>query len=343
MTFVLAFVASGIVVVFASTTLARYADAIAEATKIGRVWIGAVLLAGATSLPELATDIAAVRLGAVDLAVGDLFGSSMANMLILAVIDLMPPRRYVLQRVTLDHALAACLAITLTAIAAILVLVRPEWSLAWVAPGSLLLFVAYIAGTRAVYRHAARVVIPALHAEDAAPVEASSTSADASPRPTLRRALFKFAIAALVILAAAPVFAWSAKGIAEITGLGDTFVGTWLVGIATSLPELAACIAAVRMGSFDLAVGNLFGSNAFNTAIFFFLDAVQPGSLFATLDPGHVLSALFAVVLMGLGLAAIVYRAKRRFAMLEPDSLLMLVVYVAAIWLLYTHAIAGRT
>jgi cation:H+ antiporter len=337
MMYLLAFVASGVVVVFAGAALARHGDAIAEATKIGRVWIGAVLLAGATSLPELATDIAAVRLGAVDLAVGDLFGSSMANMLILAVIDLMPPRRHVLQHVTLDHALAACLAITLNTFAAVLVLVRPEWSLAWVGPGSLLLFLAYVAGTRAVYRHATRAVV------DAPSVTPSSADSDAPRVPVpLRRALLGFAIAALVVLAAAPIFAWSAKGIAELTGLGNTFVGTWLVGIATSLPELAACIAAVRLGSFDLAVGNLFGSNAFNMAIFLPLDAIEPGSLFAKLDPGHTVSALFAIMLMGLGLAAIVYRAKRRFAMLEPSSLLMLVAYAAAIWLLYTHTTGGR-
>lgn len=91
MIYVSAFIASGLVVVLAGNALARYADAIAEATKLGRLWIGSVLLAGATSLPELATDISAVRLGATDLAVADLFGSSMANMLILAVIDLLPP------------------------------------------------------------------------------------------------------------------------------------------------------------------------------------------------------------------------------------------------------------
>lgn len=340
MTFVLAFLASGIVVVFAGAALARYGDAIAEATKIGRVWIGAVLLAGATSLPELATDIAAVRLGAIDLAAGDLFGSTMANMLILAVIDLIPPRRHVLQHVTLDHALAACLAITLNTLAAVLVLVRPESSVAWVAPGSLLLFLAYVAGTRAVYRHTARTFAPDITASTPSP-SMEATGALLAPKPSLRRAVLGFALAALVVLAVAPVFAWSAKGIAETSGLGNTFVGTWLVGLATSLPELVACIAAVRMGSFDLAVGNLFGSNAFNMAIFFLLDAVEPGSLFAKLDPDHVLSALFAVVLMGLGLAAIVYRAKRRFAMLEPDSLLMLVAYAAAIWLLYTHTGGG--
>jgi len=332
MMYVLGFVASGVVVVFAGTALARYADAIAEVTKIGRIWIGSVLLAAATSLPELTTDIAAVRLGAVDLAVGDLFGSSMANMLILAVIDLLPPRRQVLQRVTLDHALAACLAISLNALAAVLVLVRPEASLLWVGPGSLFLFLAYVAGTRAVYRHAAREI---LHAP-ASTTEA--TPVEGAPPRSLSHAVARFVAAALVVLLTAPVFAWSAKGIAEISGLGNTFVGTWLVGLATSLPELVASIAALRMGSFDLAVGNLFGSNACNMAVFLGLDLAQSGSVFAALDPSHAISALFAVVLMSLGLAAIVYRAKRRFAMIEPGSVLMLAAYALALWLLYGHS-----
>jgi cation:H+ antiporter len=330
MIYVLAFLASGVVVVFAGTALARFAEAIAETTKLGRLWIGSVLLAGATSLPELTTDISAVRLGATDLAVGDLFGSSMANMLVLAVIDLLPPRRQVLQQAAFDHALAATLAISLNALAAVLVLVRPEFSLMWIGPGSLLLFIAYVAGARAVYRHAVR--------EGAAPTPSPSAEKSAKQPPSLRRAVVGFVGAALVVFLAAPAFAWSAKGIAEITGLGNTFVGTWLLGLATSLPELVACTAAVRMGSFDLAVGNLFGSNAFNMAIFFPLDLAQPGSLFTALDPNHALSGLFAVGLMSLGLAAIVYRAKRRFAMLEPNSFLMLVAYAMAIWLLYRHS-----
>jgi cation:H+ antiporter len=326
MTYVLVFIASGIIVVLAGAALARYGDAIAEVTKLGRLWVGSLLLAGATSLPELTTDIAAVRLGAVDLAVGDLFGSSMANMLILAIIDLVPPRRRVLQNVALDHVLAASLAISLNAIAAFLVVLRPSGSLLWVGPGSLFLLFAYVAGTRVVYRHARREGATITGAE----AEQSGT------RPLgLRRAVLGFAVAALVVLAAAPAFAWSAKGIAVLTGLGNTFVGTWLVGLATSLPEVVTCLAAVRMGAFDLAVGNLFGSNAFNMAILFPLDLVQPGSLFSAVDPSHALSGLAAVVLMSLGVAAIVYRAKRRFAMLEPDSVLMLVAYCVAVLLLY--------
>src|SRR5688572_33303106 len=118
----LLFVATGAVVVIAGTALARFGEAIAQRTKVGQLWIGAVLLAGATSLPELGTDISATRMGAVDLAIGDLFGSSMANMLILALVDLLPPRRQVLRQATLDHALAMCLAISLNALAAVFLL-----------------------------------------------------------------------------------------------------------------------------------------------------------------------------------------------------------------------------
>lgn len=327
---VLAFIASGVAVVLAGTALARYADAMAEATKLGRLWIGSVLLAGATSLPELTTDISAVRLGATDLAVGDLFGSSMANMLILAVVDLLPPRKQVLQQVAIDHALSASLAMSLNALAAALVIIRPAFAVSWLGPATLLLFFAYVAGTRVVYRHATRETLAAT---------APLTSHETTTAPPLRRALLGFAAAAGIVLAAAPVFAWSAKGIAETTGLGNTFVGTWLVGLATSLPELVASVAAVRMGAFDLAVGNLFGSNAFNMAIFLPLDLVQPGSLFDSLDSAHAVSGAFSVVLMSLGLAAIVYRAKRRFTMLEPSSALMLVAYVLGIWLLFQHSV----
>src|SRR3990172_12419645 len=100
---ILAFLLSGAVVVVAGSVLARMADAISEHTGLGRLWVGAVLLAAATSLPELATDVAAVRIGAPDLAVGDLFGSSLANMLILALIDLLLPRRRLFGEAAFDH------------------------------------------------------------------------------------------------------------------------------------------------------------------------------------------------------------------------------------------------
>lgn len=326
----LVFLATGLVVIGAGMALARYGDEIADRTGIGRVWVGSVLIAAATSLPELTTDVAAVRLGALDLAAGDLFGSSMANMLLLAVVDLVYRRSDVLRRVTLDHALFASLAIAMNALAAVFVLVRPQQVVLGLAPESFVLVLVYLVGTRMVYRHGARVASVAPPRTDDGPRKAGGTVPLA----------LGFAGATVAILVAAPAFAWSGKGLAEMTGLGNTFVGTALLGLFTSLPELASCLAAVRLGAFDLAVGNLFGSNAFNMVIFFAMDLAHPGrGIFESLDPNHALSALFAVVLMALGLAAIVSRAERRFALIEPSSALMVVVYVIGLWVLLTQAI----
>jgi len=322
------FLGSASVLVAAAVVLTRAGDAIAEHTGVGRVWIGAVLVAGATSLPELATDVAAVRIGAPDLAAGDLFGSSMANMLILAFIDLLPARKRVLREASLDNALVACLAIVLNAAAAVLVLLRPQHGVLGVAPESLLLVLAFLAGTRAVYRHSARSGVVA-------------SGLRHGLRWSLRGAALRFAGAALVVLLAAPILARSSAQIAELSGLGATFVGTFLMGISTSLPELVASLAAIRMGAFDLAVGNLFGSNAFNMVVFFAMDLAGPTPIFAALDPSHALTALLALTLMGLGLAALVYRAERRFRLLEPDSALMVLVYAAAVWLLHAATRGG--
>jgi Ca2+/Na+ antiporter len=85
---ILQFVVSAAVIVIAGTYLTRYADAIADLTGLGRLLVGSILLAGATSFPELSVDLSAVRLGEVDMAVGNLIGSSLFNLLILGILDL---------------------------------------------------------------------------------------------------------------------------------------------------------------------------------------------------------------------------------------------------------------
>lgn len=335
----LSFAISAILVVAAGTFLARSGDVVAARTKLGGVWVGSVFLAAATSLPELTTDIAAVRIGEPDLAAGDLFGSSMANMLILALLTLLPTGRELFRSVTFDHVLYASLAIVLTAIAAVLVVFRPSASYLGIGVGAVILLAAYAMGSRAVFRHTAlarRVV-------ETEEMSAAPETAPGKPAPRheeragLRRAIVQFLLAALVILVAAPAFARSAAGIAEATGVGMTFTGTWLVGLATSLPELATSLAAVRMRAYDLAVGNLFGSNAFNMAAFVVLDVVhRDGTIFQALSSTHVLSALMAIVLMGIGIGAIIYRAQARVRLLEPAALLIICGYMVGIALVFS-------
>ena len=85
---VLQFLGLAAIVAAAGTVLALSADRIAAITRLGRLLVGSLLLAGATSLPELSVDVAAVRGGLTDLAAGDLLGSSLMNLLILAGVDL---------------------------------------------------------------------------------------------------------------------------------------------------------------------------------------------------------------------------------------------------------------
>jgi len=326
----LAFLLTALVVVAAGTALARSGDVIAARTNLGGLWVGSVFLAFATSLPELSTDIAAVRIGAPDLAAGDLFGSSMANMLILAILNLLPTGSGLFRKAALEHALYAAVAIILTAIAAVVILLRPTGSFLWIGPGSALILLTYLVGSRAIFMQSSVARKAAATVEMSnPPAEPVSPEEPSEPATSLRRAVATFVAASLVILLVAPQFARSAERLAIETGIGTTFIGTWLVGFSTSLPELVTSLAAVRMGAFDLAAGNLFGSNAFNMTIIVVLDVVQgPGAILGVVSPVHAISALAAISLMSVAVAALVYRAEARTRLLEPSSAIIITGYV---------------
>jgi cation:H+ antiporter len=296
----------------------------------------------ATSLPELGVEIAAVRQGAIDLAVGDIFGSSMGNMLILAVLAFTPPRDALFRRASPDHTLAASFAIVATALAGVLVFTRSPAVLGGVHPGTLGLLATFLLGSSVVYRQGRWADG---HAPPPPPPSGAGAPAAAPahhPPGAWRRPAAEFAAAAAVLLLVAPSFAHSAADLAESTGVGQTVFGTLVVGLATSLPEIVTCIAALRMGAPDLAVGNLFGSNLFNTVMFVPMELAHPGaSLFAVASPEHGLTALLAIILMALGSASVAFRAERRVAMAEPGAVLMLVTYVAGVLLLVQRSAGG--
>lgn len=316
---VITFVVNAVIVVAAGTGLARSGDTIAKRTGLGGAWVGSVLVALATSLPEIATDIAAIRLGAIDLAAGDLFGSSMANMLILALVSLTPAGRPIFRHASPTHALYAALAITMTCIAAAAILVRPRFMVFALGAGSFALLATYLVGSRLAFRisHAGQG-----NGDAPRPVTAAGTA-------RLRRAITTFVAAALVITVVAPQLARSAQSIAVLSGLGSTFIGTWLMGSSTSLSELATSAAAVRIGAFDLAVGNLLGSNALNMTIFALLDAAYwEAPLLSVVSPVHVLTALVAIALMGVVSAALISPSTTPPGKAQPAALTIIAGYV---------------
>lgn len=329
------FALSAATIVIAGTKLSQYGDRIAELTGLGRLWIGVLLMAAATSLPEVFTTMSASLMKAPDLAAGDLFGAGMTNMLTLGLIDLLHRGKRVWQQAAFEHTLVASLAMVLTGLAAFFVLLRADVEHAGVGVGSLLLLIMYVLGMRIVFR---QEDVKRRQREHETVIEAVALSTDGpiGRRAALRRASAGFAVAALALLISAPLLAGSAREIAERTGVSATFIGTSLVAMTTSMPELVTSLAAVRLGAFDLAVGNLFGSNAFNMAAFFFADvAFREGPLLSTVDPAHVLTALWSILLMNVGLMGIMYRVEKRYLLIEPDSIVMIVGYFLGLWLLF--------
>ncbi len=328
---ILQFLFFAAIIVGAGVVLSRSADRIAEATGIGRLLIGSVLLASATSLPELSVDISCVRQGEPDLAIGDLLGSSLMNLLILAVLDLTQHSRgKMLSRTASAHALSGAVSISLTAIVAISLMVGRQLgahTVLGIGIGSWLVLVAYGLGIRMIFldqRIAARTV-----GERPAPPEKTPETASLWP------AVAWFAVAAVVVFLTGPRLSAAAAELAELTGLARTFVGTTLVAISTSLPELVTCWAAVQIGSLDLAIGDILGSNAFNMIIVFPLDALQPGSLLAQVSPAHAVSALAAILATSVILMGQLYQVERRLWLIEPDALLVILIVASSLGVIY--------
>jgi len=325
------FVVCAGIIILAGTFLTRYADAIAEITKLGRLVVGSVLLAGATSLPELTVDISAVRLGLADLAVGDLLGSSLMNLLILALLDLSHHSRgKMLSRLGAAHALSGSVGAGLAGLVALGLLTGKAFepfAMFGISPAIFLLAIAYCFGVRLVYLDQ-RIALRASQEQAATPPEAHVEM-------SLSRALVGFAICAGVIFLVGPYLAESAGELAELSGLGNTFVGTTLVALSTSLPELVSMLAALRMGSIDLAIGNAFGSNAFNMVLFVPLDFVHDGSLFAAVSPRHTITCVAAMVATQVAIMGQLYQSESRCRLIEPDAWLVILIVLGSLGLIY--------
>ena len=158
--------------------------------------------------------------------------------------------------------------------------------------------------------------------------------------PSLRMALLGFLGATIVLVLVAPWLVSSSAKIAELTGLGTGFIGMVLVGLVTSLPELVTTISAARMGAYDLAVGNLFGSNVFNIFALGLTDIfLTSGRFLGAIDPAFALAALLGLIMTVLGLIGNLARLERRLWVIEVDALLLIVVYFGGLWLLYSRGI----
>jgi cation:H+ antiporter len=330
MLFWLGFILCTSVIVYSGTKLSRYGDVIAEKTGLGKVWIGMVLMASVTSLPELVTGVSSVTFAGVpDIAVGDVLGSCVFNMLIIALLDAVYRIMPISAKAHQGDILSAGFGIILLSmVSTSLFLGKYISSLGWIGPYSLFFIIIYFVAVRLVYFYEKRQ-ISALIKEKAIELRYKDI-------PT-KTAVVNYSLNAVLVIIAATFLPKIGVGIAETTGLGQTFVGNIFIALSTSLPEVVVSMTAIKIDAIDLAIGNLFGSNIFNIFILAIDDIFFiKGPILSFTNPNHIISALSAITMTTIAIIGLTYRASKKRLLLSWDSIGIIIIYILNIMILYT-------
>ena len=327
------FLATALVIVFGGTQLARYGDVLGEKSGLGRSWIGLVLLAATTSLPELFTGFSATALSTLpEIAMGDALGSCMFNLLILSLMDAIQPEP-LSTRAHQGHALSIGFGLLLFGVAGLGLLAGPRMpALGWVGLPSLVLIALYFVAMHVIFTHEQHRRARETH-EVAEHLQYGEI--------TGRTAALRYAGAAVLVVGAALWLPRLGAELARQTGLGEAFVGSLFIAITTSLPEIVVSLTAVRIGALDLGIGNVLGSNLFNLLILGLDDVFyRQGPLLAGADVSHSVTVLAVVTMNALFLIGLTYRViTKRFAV-AWDTGAIAAVYVTAVVLAYVLSVS---
>jgi cation:H+ antiporter len=320
------------VILFAGTKLAQYGDAIAEKTGLGRIWIGLVLIAVITTMPELATSVSSVALvHSADLALGTLLGSCCFNLSILALLDILHSRTPVLSVASPRHVITAGWGALLIAIAAASIIAGHRFSLfslslGWVGIPSIVILILYLLGMWWIFRR-----------ERGQRLHAAPTTALQYDKFTTRTVWIRFALAAAAVIAAGIWLSFIGDEISRTTGWGGTFVGSLFLAITTSAPELVVAITALRMGAVDLAVADILGANMLDIAMIVPVDLAQgQGFVLSSVSRDNLIVASVAVMMSLLVMAGLRFRRRRKvFRVASWYTPLLIALYILGAYALF--------
>jgi cation:H+ antiporter len=326
------FAACALLVGLAGPVLSRCGDIIADKTGLSGDWIGVILLATVTSLPELITGVTAVTVAQVpNIAVGDVLGSCVFNLAILVILDFLHRGESVYQRAHQGHILSAGFGIVLIGFVGLNLLITNQgltYAIGHVGLYTPIIVALYALSVRSVFTYERREM-----------EQFAEKTTDRYPEITLRTATKRFAAASVVVVVAGVWLPFVGADLADAMQWNRSFMGTLFVAGVTSLPEVVVTIAALRIGALDMAIANLLGSNLFNILILAIDDMLYvEGPLLAKVAPAHAASAASAVIMTGIVVVGLLYRpAARLFRTVGWVSFGLFIVYLLNTYVLYLH------
>lgn len=333
------FLLAAVIIWGAGSRLTIYADIIADRTGLGRAFIGVVLLATATSLPEIGRTITAASLGNAPLTVDSLFGGIVLQIAVLALADFT-----VAQRVLTFFApravllLQGALVIVLLGLAIAAMAMGEIINLFNVGLWSSMLFTGYVFMLYILkrYEEPGRWVPIDVPAELVDAEMVQNNRPGARRERSMRQIALIFGFFSVVIFGAGVVIADVGETVAVQTGLGASFVGATLLAFASALPEMSTSIAAVRLGAYSMAFSNIFGTNALLVALLFVGDIFyRQGPILEAVGRPSIFSAAMGLVATAVYLIGLIERRNQSYLGMGLDSIVVILLYGFTLVMLY--------
>lgn len=282
---------SAVILIVCTVETAKYIDLLDKHTRLSGAFLGGILISAVTSIPELITSMASMAYNKPNLCMGDVLGSNLFNLLILAVTMLFFLKGFSKGQVSKSYRNVLVLVLLIYVLISLNYFGQIEGGIFHISITSILIVVIYFFGAK--YLSVANDVNTD---EDLLNYHATS-----STTLSVNQIAWRFALAAVgVIIFGVAITSFTVKILGEHT-LEEGLAGAVFLGISTSLPELIFVITLFRMKNYNIAVGNIIGSNLFNLIILAAADMIAPyRGVYGTLD-------MESLELLLLGLVATVF------------------------------------
>lgn len=270
------------IVVMAAIKASHYIDLIDRTTKLSGAFLGGVLLSAITSLPEFFTSLSAtIFLDKPALCIGNILGSDLFNIAMLSVLILLAMRSFRSAEIGRGNIVVSLYMILIYG-----VMMLDYFGILDIEFATLNIITFIFVGIYALaVRHLAGESCEGGACEDEEPVTL-----------TLRQIMLRFVASAVIIVVMSVILTYITDDIATQYNLGVGLAGAIFLGVATSLPEVASTIALVRMRNYDIAVGNIVGSNLFNFLVLCTADLFSRGDVYDYSDFNVVKLLFFGAV-----------------------------------------------
>jgi cation:H+ antiporter len=342
----LIFLGSAAVIWGAGITLSTYTDVLAERLHLGSAIGGVILLSIATNLPEIAITVSAALSGQLDVAVGNLLGGIAIQTVVLVAIDAFgvrdhKPLTYNAASLTLVLEAALVIAVLLVVLASTQL---PDLVFARLAPGPVLIAVLWVGGLVLISGPGSRLPWhdsgeapggqqhPRGHARQQHERHASSRGVSTA------KAGIAFGVAALATLVTGVTIERSGEAFFGHLGLSGVVFGATVLAAATSLPELSTGLTAAREGDDKLAMGDIFGGNAFLPVLFLLVTLISGNAVLPHASASDIYLSALGALLTAVYLVGLVVRPQRQILGMGADSVAVLGLYLVGVVGLVTVA-----